>query len=143
MIERRLMFFAKPLQRSNLCASHRQRRWLTHGELMAINGRRVILGGLLAGLVNWMGYVASFRMEVLLFPADAELALGDWELLPLLALYALSSLVRGLFMVWLYSLFSRRIGRGLRTAVVVGVAMRGGPHPSDRCSSQLRWNPGS
>ena len=27
------MFFAKPLQRSNLCASHRQRRWLTHGEL--------------------------------------------------------------------------------------------------------------
>ena len=20
---------------------------------------------------------------------------------------------------------------------------RGGPHPSDRCSSQLRWNPGS
>ena len=32
MIGRRLMFFAKPLQRSNLCASHRQRRWLTHGE---------------------------------------------------------------------------------------------------------------
>ena len=28
------MFFAKPLQRSNLCASHRQRRWLTHGELI-------------------------------------------------------------------------------------------------------------
>ena len=27
------MFFAKPLQRSNLCASHRQRRWLTHAEL--------------------------------------------------------------------------------------------------------------
>ena len=21
--------------------------------------------------------------------------------------------------------------------------VRGGPHPSDRCSSQLRWNPGS
>ena len=31
------MFFAKPLQRSNLCASHRQRRWLTHGELGAAN----------------------------------------------------------------------------------------------------------
>ena len=30
------MFFAKPLQRSNLCASHRQRRWLTHGELSRI-----------------------------------------------------------------------------------------------------------
>ena len=30
------MFFAKPLQRSNLCASHRQRRWLTHGELREV-----------------------------------------------------------------------------------------------------------
>ena len=26
----RLIFFAQPLQRSNLCASHRQRRWLTY-----------------------------------------------------------------------------------------------------------------
>ena len=34
------MFFAKPLQRSNLCASHRQRRWLTHGELTARKPRR-------------------------------------------------------------------------------------------------------
>ena len=34
MIGRRLIFFDKPLQRSNLCASHRQRRWLTHGELI-------------------------------------------------------------------------------------------------------------
>ena len=31
------MFFAKPLQRSNLCASHRQRRWLTHGELINVS----------------------------------------------------------------------------------------------------------
>ena len=29
MIGDRLIFFAQPLQRSNLCASHRQRRWLT------------------------------------------------------------------------------------------------------------------
>ena len=36
MIGRRLIFFDKPLQRSNLCASHRQRRWLTHGELPAM-----------------------------------------------------------------------------------------------------------
>ena len=33
------MFFAKPLQRSNLCASHRQRRWLTHGELTPLADR--------------------------------------------------------------------------------------------------------
>ena len=30
MIGDRLIFFAQPLQRSNLCASHRQRRWLTY-----------------------------------------------------------------------------------------------------------------
>jgi hypothetical protein len=33
------MFFAKPLQRSNLCASHRQRRWLTHGELEVVTAQ--------------------------------------------------------------------------------------------------------
>ena len=31
------------------------------------------------------------------------------------------------------------IGSGRR----LNLAVRGGPHPSDRCSSQLRWNPGS
>ena len=36
------MFFAKPLQRSNLCASHRQRRWLTHGELAARGGHGLV-----------------------------------------------------------------------------------------------------
>ena len=30
-----------------------------------------------------------------------------------------------------------------RTLLAHQKAQRGGPHPSDRCSSQLRWNPGS
>ena len=30
MIGDRRIVFAQPLQRSNLCASHRQRRWLTY-----------------------------------------------------------------------------------------------------------------
>ena len=34
MIGDRLIFFAQPLQRSNLCASHRQRRWLTYLSYM-------------------------------------------------------------------------------------------------------------
>ena len=90
---------------------------------MAINGRRVILGGLLAGFVNWMGAAANAGAEALLFPVDFDASLEDWQLLPLLALYALSSLVTGLLMVWLYSLLSRRLGRGPRIAVFVGVAV--------------------
>ena len=92
---------------------------------MAINGRRVILGGLLAGLVNWMGLAADAGVEALLFPADVDLSLGDgqMQMLPLVALNGLVSVVVGLLMVWLYSLFSPRFGRGLRTAVLVGVAV--------------------
>ena len=30
-----------------------------------------------------------------------------------------------------------------RGAIPFEIKQRGGPHPSDRCSSQLRWNPGS
>ena len=36
---------------------------------------------------------------------------------------------------WNYSLGTDVLGRL--------VEVRGGPHPLDRCSSQLRWNPGS
>ena len=33
--------------------------------------------------------------------------------------------------------------RRQRSLATTNAAERGGPHPSDRCSSQLRWNPGS
>ena len=42
MIGDRRIVFAQPLQRSNLCASHRQRRWLTHGELTRISDFAVV-----------------------------------------------------------------------------------------------------
>ena len=41
MIGDRLIFFAQPLQRSNLCASHRQRRWLTYLSY-GVDGRQYI-----------------------------------------------------------------------------------------------------
>ena len=39
----------------------------------------------------------------------------------------------------------KRNGRNadLKAVNYVGSYIRGGPHPSDRCLSQLRWNPGS
>ena len=93
-------------------------------KLMAINGRPVILGGLLAGLVHWVGLAANGGVEALLFPVDFDLSLGDGQLqlLPVVALYGLSSAVTGLLMVWLYSLLAPRFGRGPRTAVVVGLS---------------------
>ena len=37
------------------------------------------------------------------------------------------------------------VGRGAQQPGTAGAEVedRGGPHPLDRCSSQLRWNPGS
>ena len=45
-----------------------------------------------------------------------------------------------------YDLDQARSGEPMPSTVVtlmVTPEERGGPHPSDRCSSQLRWNPGS
>ena len=91
---------------------------------MAVNGRRVILGGLLSGLVGWIGLAANTGAEALLFPSDFDVSLGegDRQLLRALALYTLVAFVGGILMVWLYAVFSPRFGRGLRTVVVLGVA---------------------
>ena len=72
------MFFAKPLQRSNLCASHRQRRWLTHGELID-NDSRLIPGDGIAPVVRIIRklaekqYVGALSVELF----RAELVQGD------------------------------------------------------------------
>ena len=81
---------------------------------------------LLAGLVSWMGLAANAGAEALLFPVDFDLSLGegDRQLLPFLALYGLIAFVGGVLIVWLYAaVFSPRFGRGLRTVVVLGVAV--------------------
>ena len=55
------MFFAKPLQRSNLCASHRQRRWLTHGELPAAE---IILTFAVDALINHLAASPAYIKAV-------------------------------------------------------------------------------
>ena len=43
------------------------------------------------------------------------------------------------------AIYGPEVAEGIRALVLelVEGPTRGGPHPSDRCSSQLRWNPGS
>ena len=50
MIGDRRIFVAQPLQRSNLCASHRQRRWLTYLSYVSEPDR---------GRRNWKGKAAA------------------------------------------------------------------------------------
>ena len=58
------MFFAKPLQRSNLCASHRQRRWLTHGELFSSQVAERVTS-LAVQLLGGVGYTKDYPVEKL------------------------------------------------------------------------------
>ncbi len=89
-----------------------------------INLTRVILGGLLAGVVLVIGeYVVN------------ELLLGDqWaaamEALNLtrpsgivLALYVIWSLILGIAIVWIYAAIRPRFGAGPKTAVIAGFAV--------------------
>ena len=93
---------------------------------MAINGRRVILGGLLAGVVSLIGTAADGGVEALLFPVDFQVSLGggDTQMLGAMALYGPVAFVGGLLSIWLYAaVLSPRFGRGFRTAVVLGVVV--------------------
>ena len=75
------MFFAKPLQRSNLCASHRQRRWLTHGELAASLEPDVVVVDISMPLLNGLDAVrqlkktdSSVKVVFLTMHADVDFA---------------------------------------------------------------------
>ena len=59
----RLICFARPLPRSNLCASHRQRRWLTNLSYFLI-GRFTSLGGYLSPWVLFAEYAARLCSPV-------------------------------------------------------------------------------
>ncbi len=87
-----------------------------------INLRRVILGGLAAGL--FLNVTESFLNLVLLGKAN-EAALMALNVPPIgggaIAFYVLWGFVQGLVTVWLYAGLRSRLGAGPRTAVVAGL----------------------
>ena len=87
-----------------------------------INNGRVILGGLLAGLVINIG--EFLRDGILLADRVAEMlkALGLSEPSggPMLV-FTIVGFLLGIVMVWLYAAIRPRFGPGVRTAIVAGV----------------------
>jgi hypothetical protein len=90
-----------------------------------INWGRVVLGGLLAGLVlNVFDYVVY---GVLLRPdfAATMQALGKspGAMDSLVPLFVVVDFVYGIGLVWLYAAIRPRFGAGVKTAVIAGVAV--------------------
>ena len=64
------MFFAQPLQRSNLCASHRQRRWLTYLSY--------------EGLCRWNDAVGAYQRYLDLAPASPTTTALKWHVVAIM-----------------------------------------------------------
>jgi hypothetical protein len=89
-----------------------------------INLGRVILGGLVAGIVaDILGFLVD---GVLLAPrwAAGMTALGHGNFSPNMWIwFNLFGLVSGIVMIWIYAAIRPRFGAGVKTAVCAGVAV--------------------
>jgi len=90
----------------------------------AINMKRVILGGLLAGLVI---NVSETILNVPVLGTEMEAALARLNLPPVsgsgIAVFVLMSFVLGVVLVWLYAAIRPRFGPGPKTAVFAGLVV--------------------
>ena len=91
-----------------------------------ISGWRVIAGGVLAGLVLFFeqGYVHM----MLLHDAGVELAKAgilraDFETGPAVKIQCILDLGTGILLAWLYAAIRPRLGAGLQTAIMTGLAV--------------------
>ena len=89
-----------------------------------INYARVVLGGLLAGLVLNIG---EFLPNEFVIKEDTEAALRALGLAQIggaqIAVFVLMGFLLGIVMVWLYAAARPRLGPGVKSAVCVGVVV--------------------
>ena len=87
-----------------------------------INAGRVILGGLLAGLVINLG---EFILNQLVLKTQWEAVMNALHLPPpgggAIAWFVVSGFLGGILTVWLYAAFRPRLGPGPRTAIIAGL----------------------
>ncbi len=89
----------------------------------SINHMRVLMGGLLAGLVINVGEFI-LNVPILGAQAEADLAvLGIEQSGTAIAIYVTHAFVLGIMAVWLYAAIRPRFGAGPRTAVQAGVVV--------------------
>ena len=90
-----------------------------------INWGRVVLGGLLAGvvlnIVDWLFYGVMMKQEL----AAAMQALGKQPgaMDSLVPLFVTLDFVTGIALLWVYAAIRPRFGAGVKTAVIAGVAV--------------------
>ncbi len=88
-----------------------------------INVGRVILGGLVAGLVVnvgefiFNGVLVADTMEAAM--TEMETAYASWAM----PVFIVTAFVMGIFLVWLYAAIRPRFGAGPRTAILAGLAV--------------------
>ncbi len=93
--------------------------------MSGVNWPRVILGGLLAGVII---DVSEWLTNGVVFAADWANAMKNLNLPPEFSAKQLAALqgwglLTGIAMVWLYAAIRPRFGEGPKTAVVAGAAM--------------------
>lgn len=92
--------------------------------MKGINVARMVLGGLLAGLIINIG---EFLFNAQLFAADMEAAMAKLNLPPVggsaIATFVLMGFALGIATVWLYAAIRPRFGAGVSTALCAGTAV--------------------
>ena len=87
-----------------------------------INKGRVILGGLLAGLIINVG---EFVANELVFGAQAEAMMDRFGLTPpggaVLGIFIVVGFIMGIALIWMYAAVRPRLGAGPKTAVIAGL----------------------
>jgi hypothetical protein len=93
-------------------------------RMTGINLARVVLGGLLAGLVINIG---EFLFNAVLFAADMEAAMARLNLAPVgggaMGMFLVLGFALGIGTVWLYAAIRARFGPGVNTALCAGATV--------------------
>ena len=92
--------------------------------MSAINMAKVIVGGLVAGLVI---NVSEFLLNAVVLAADMEAAMARLNLPPVggqaVAVFVLFGFIVGIGMIWLYAAIRPRYGPGPKTALCAGATV--------------------
>lgn len=92
--------------------------------MSSINTTKVIVGGLVAGLII---NISEFILNVPVLGAELETALKAMNLPPVgggaIAWFVFASFVLGVMLVWLYAAIRPRYGPGPKTAICAGVTV--------------------
>jgi hypothetical protein len=92
--------------------------------MSTVNWKRVIVGGLVAGLVMNLSQIV---LNVFAFSSESEAAMTRMNLEPAgggaALIFLVDTFLIGVLIVWLYASVSPRYGAGPRTALLIGIVI--------------------